>query len=187
VPFIRSDAHHILSDRNLSPRSKRIANYWLSIWDGDNCPAREAVTPAPIKDLLPGLIFFQVIPGRSVTVRMAGTDFLTLLKFELTGSDWLAVTPQQDRAQRLEVFTAVAQGAIGFSRWTFPHYWLGETSCEKLLLPLSPRPGTEAIPVLGLWTGRRPECGRTIRPISRPFRFPKILDLAFSKKGGPVC
>jgi hypothetical protein len=187
VPFIRSDAHHILSDRNLSPRSKRIANYWLSIWDGDNCPAREAVTPAPIKDLLPGLIFFQVIPGRSVTVRMAGTDFLTLLKFELTGSDWLAVTPQQDRAQRLEVFTAVAQGAIGFSRWTFPHYWLGETSCEKLLLPLSPRPGTEAIPVLGFvdWqaAGMRPDHQADLAAIP----LPQILDLAFFKKGGPVC
>ena len=131
MPFTHSDAHHILSVHSLSPRSKRIADYWLSIWDGDKCPAREAVAPGPIKDLLPGLIFFQVIPDHLVTVRMAGTDFGHLLKLELTGRDWLAVTPQEDRAERLRIFSAVTQGAIAVTRWTFPHPWLGETVCEN--------------------------------------------------------
>ncbi|HEX4270478.1 MAG TPA: PAS domain-containing protein [Rhizomicrobium sp.] len=187
MPFIKSDAHHILSERNLSLRCKRIADYWLSIWDGDECPARDAVTPAPIKDLLPGLIFFQVVPDRSVTVRMAGTDFLNLLKFELTGSDWLAVTPLQDRDERLTVFSRVARGNIAFSRWTFSHYWQGETSCEKLLLPLRARPGTEGIPILGFvdWpaAGIQPDDQPSLAAIPPP----QILDLAFFTKGGRIC
>lgn len=171
VPFTHSDAYHILSDRKLSPRSKRIADYWLSLWDGDDLPPRQAISPAAIKDLLPALIFFEVVPAHSVRVRMAGTDFGQLLKFELTGRDWLAVTPQHDRAERLAVFSAVAEGAIAVNRWTFPHYWLGETVCEKLLLPLKPLPAPTSFPFLALSTGLPRDRSWIVKPIFRSFRF----------------
>jgi len=122
-----------------------MASYWLSLWDGDTPPSRKAIAPADIKPLLPGVIFFQFNPDRSVSVRMAGTDFCTLLNRELTGTDWLSVTPHGDRDMRLHVFSRIAQGAIGFNRWRFPRRLFGTVACEKLLLPLCADDGEPAI------------------------------------------
>jgi hypothetical protein len=187
VVFIRSDANHIQSDCSLSPRSKRIADYWLSIWKDNPCPSRPTTAPVQIKDFLSGLIFFQVVPGCSITVRMAGTDFLTLLKYELTGKDWLAETPFQDREERLAIYSQVACGSIAIGRWTFQRHQMGETCCEKLLLPMRPRPGVDGIPVLGFvdWTsaGMRPD--HPPCPASIPL--PQIIDLAIFTKDIGAC
>ncbi len=182
--FTKPVAQHILSGQALSPRTQRIAEYWLSLWDEDNLPARRAIAPSRIKDLLPGLIFFQVVPDRSVTVRMAGTDFCTLLRQELSGADWLQATPPSDRAIRLGVFSAVARGAVGLGQWRFSHPWLSTVCCEKLLLPLRPEP--PGAPVLGFvdWTALRRSCNReTDLDVIAP---PQILDCHFTE-GGRIC
>ena len=99
-------------------------------------------------------MFFRVVLGRSVTVRMAGTNLYALLKQELTGKDWLAVTCREDREARLSVFSDVARGSIALGRWAFPQDARRVIRCEKLLLPLRPALGDTEIPVLGFidWT-----------------------------------
>lgn len=149
-------AQHILSDTDISPRCQRIASYWLSLWDDNvSLPTRGAIAPSQIKPLLSGIIVFQVVPGRSAHVRMAGTDFCTLLKFEPTGMDWLAITPAADRTERLRVFSSVARGAIGRNRWRFLRPGADDAGCDKLLLPLKPEGG--GIPILGFvdWSAVR--------------------------------
>ncbi|HEY0266078.1 MAG TPA: PAS domain-containing protein [Rhizomicrobium sp.] len=185
--FTKTTAQHILSERKLCPRTERIALYWLSLWDGDILPARAAIHPGDIKDLLPGLIFFEVVPRRTVTVRMAGTDFCTLLKRELTGADWLQATPQPDRATRLAVFSQVARGAIGFGRWNFSRPWHGMIACEKLLLPLRPEPQLRGVPVLGFVDWSPVRHGRDRDPVLDAIAPPQILDPAFFPEGGKIC
>ncbi len=157
VSLTQSQAQHVLSRSGLTPRSQQIADYWLSLWTHDAPPARTQVNPAAIKPLLPGIIFFMVIPQQSVHVGMAGTGFHTYLGREITGADWLALTPEDARWLRLSTFSTVAQGAIAINRWRFRIFENSICSCEKLLLPLKPEQG-EALPVLGHvdWHDARP-------------------------------
>lgn len=80
---------------------------------------------------------------------MAGTHLYKLLNFELTGADWLAITPRRDRDARLAVFSDVASGGIALGRWTFPQDGHRAIRCEKLLLPLRAGAGDDAVAVLG--------------------------------------
>ena len=152
--FSKDNASRILSSCTLAPRTALIADYWLSGWDADGYPARASIAPSKIKPLLPGVVLFHVVPGQSVMVRMAGTNLYALLKTELTGKDWLAVTRREHRNARLSAFSAVARGSIALGRWTFPQENRRAIRCEKLLLPLRPALGADEIPVLGFidWT-----------------------------------
>lgn len=147
--FSQEDTRRILSNCTLAPRTARIAEYWLSLWDADGYPARASISPSQIKPLLPGVVIFRVVPGRSVMVRMAGTHLYKLLNFELTGADWLAITPRKDRDARLAIFSNVAQGGMALGRWAFPQEGRCAVRCEKLLLPLRAAPGDDATAVLG--------------------------------------
>jgi hypothetical protein len=149
VDFSKDAACRIFSNCNLAPRTSRIAEYWLSIWDGECLPARASIAPTQIKPLLSGVIIFRVVPGQSVTVRMAGTGHYAVLKFELTGQDWLAATSRKDQAARLAILSDVARGGMALGRWIFPQKFGREIRCEKLLLPLRPESGDSGIPVLG--------------------------------------
>jgi hypothetical protein len=187
VALVKSDALHLLSQIEFSPRCKQIAEYWLSIWDGDLLPQRGRVEIARIKSLLPGVILFDVVPNKSVKVRLAGTEFWSILKLQLTGGDWLAMTPLKDRAERLRIFSAVARGAIGFNQWGFEIEQRGMAVGEKLLLPLRGNAEDTAIPVLGFvdWM-RSPEyCGGglSLERIARP----ALLGPALQMKGGLLC
>jgi hypothetical protein len=187
VALVKTDALNLLSQIEFSPRCKQIADYWLSIWDGDLLPQRGRVQPVRIKSLLPGVILFDVVPNKSVKVRLAGTEFWSILKLQLTGGDWLAMTPLRDRAERLRIFSDVARGGIGFNQWGFEIEQRGMAVGEKLLLPLLGGPGDAAIPVLGFvdWV-RAPEyCGGglSLERIARP----ALLGPALQMKGGLLC
>jgi hypothetical protein len=57
-----------------------------------------------------------VRPGESVHCRIAGTVMKIALGSNLSGQDWLAITPPRYREQRLARYSAVAEGAIGVGR-----------------------------------------------------------------------
>lgn len=147
--FSKDEVSRIFADCTLAPRTAQIADYWLSLWDADGFATRASISPSQIKPLLPGVIIFRVVPGQSVTVRMAGTHLYRLLNFELTGADWLAITPRKDRDARLAVFSDVASGSVALGRWTFPQDGRRAIRCEKLLLPLRAGADDEAVAVLG--------------------------------------
>lgn len=197
MKFSKDEVSRIFSNCTFASRTAQIADYWLSLWDADGYPARASIAPSQIKPLLPGLIFFRVVLGRSVTVRMAGTNLYALLKVELTGKDWLAVTRREDRDARLSTFSAVARGNIALGRWTFPQGDRRAIRCEKLLLPLRPASGDSEIPVLGFidWTPsviEEPDVSlKTVPlpemigdPLSRA-RAPAISADTPKKQGGP--
>jgi hypothetical protein len=148
VSLNKTTAQDILSFHTLSPRTQQIADYWLSLWDGDTLPARADIRPAAIKALLPQMIFFWVTPHQAVRVGLAGTAFRFMCKKEISHCDWLALTPQEGRIVRLSIFSLVAHGTIGFNVWRFPQITGKTYNCEKLLLPLRAESGTD-IPVLG--------------------------------------
>ncbi|OJT96820.1 MAG: hypothetical protein BGN82_07800 [Alphaproteobacteria bacterium 65-7] len=186
MPPTKSQAQHVLAHRSLTPRSQQIADYWLSLWDQNTPPARAQVNPAAIKPLLPGIIFFMVVPNMSVHVGMAGTGFRAHLGREITGADWLALTPESTRPGRLSVFSAVVHGAIACNHWRFPAFQNSICSCEKLLLPLRPEQGA-AIPVLGHvdWHDARPHG-------PAPFELdaispPNLLESVPSRTGEATC
>jgi hypothetical protein len=163
VPLEKNDLRRILAKVDFSERCQQLADYWLSLWRDNALPARDTIDPARIKGLLPGVIIFEVVPDRSVKIGLAGTDFRTALKVELSGADWLARTPPKDRAERLRVFSAVARGAIAFNRWCFIHNvpGVGVAACEKLLLPLQAGNDKAITPVLGFvdWSDARRKSG----------------------------
>jgi hypothetical protein len=111
--FDRGAALRIVSDLELAPSNRKFIEYWLSLWSGNALPERNAIKPADLKPLLSNLIMFDVVPSKSVTVRLAGTNFNFTLGTELTGEDWIAAAPPDYRGERLRVFTDIASGAIG--------------------------------------------------------------------------
>jgi hypothetical protein len=189
VPLAKIDARQILSQIDFSPRCRQIADYWLSIWDGDLLPGRSCINPASIKPLLPGVIIFEVVPGMSVTVGLSGTDFQSALKCELTAADWLNRTPLKGRAKRLRIFSQIARGAIGFNRWCFTHdvQGVGVAICEKLLLPLRPDGDDAAICVLGFvdWSDARQKFGCRIN--LEYIAPPELIGREFLTDGGLMC
>src|SRR5579864_936792 len=189
VPLEKIDARQVLSQIDFSPRCRQIADYWLSIWDGDLLPRRGCINPASIKSLLPGVIIFEVVPGASVTVGLSGTDFQSALKCELTAADWLNRTPLKDRTQRLRIFSQVAQGAIGFNRWCFTHalQGVGVAICEKLLLPLRPDRNDAANFVLGFvdWSDTRQKFGCKID--LEHIAPPELIGRESLTEGGLMC
>lgn len=97
----------------LGQHGQRVANYWLSLWRGDALPLRADFKPRDVADQLPCICIFDVIPGESVRCRLFGSILAQGIGRDITGEDWLAMTPEPMRAARLERFSTVARGAIG--------------------------------------------------------------------------
>jgi hypothetical protein len=90
-----------------------VAQYWLSLWRDDALPLRADFKPRDVADQLPSIAIFDVVPDKSVRCRLFGSVLAQGLGRDVTGEDWLALTPEPMRAARLERFSAVARGAIG--------------------------------------------------------------------------
>jgi hypothetical protein len=91
----------------------RLGRYWLSLWRDDRLPMRTDFKPKQVVELLPALSIFDVVPDVSVHCRLAGSRVVEGAGQDITGKDWLAMTPPDIRAARLSRFSDVARGAIG--------------------------------------------------------------------------
>ena len=100
----------------VDPLNLQMVEVWLSLSGNGALPRREAFDPAAVSELLRGCGLFDVKPGESVTCRIAGMVLKLIFGPDVTGTDWLAMTPVRHRAQRLARYSAVAQGAIGVGR-----------------------------------------------------------------------
>ena len=107
----KSIAEAAIAKLGLKLANQSLANYWLSLWQGDALPARAQFRPGKLKALLPYLIMFDIVPDESATVRLAGTGFRRILGEDITGRDWLAMTTARHRPVRLRNLSAVARGA----------------------------------------------------------------------------
>ena len=97
----------------LSASNIKLAQYWLSLWDGDELPHRAQLSPARMKDLLPGIGIFEVRAGVSSRCRLAGTAIQHALGREIAGLDWRSYTRPNQQAERLMRNSAIANGAVG--------------------------------------------------------------------------
>jgi hypothetical protein len=141
----------------LDPLNRRFANYWLSLWDGDQPPERAAFQPGRVPELLPGIAITEVRPGESVRIRLAGTAIEAGLGMDLTGKDWLALTPPAQRMTRLERFATLLKGAasrnikrgvslagtpISAEEMQFPFAGVGEDGTRLLISHIAWRAGS---------------------------------------------
>ncbi len=133
--FDRGAAFKIVSDLELAPANRRLVHHWLSLWHGNVLPGRSAIKPSDLKSLLPNLIMFDVVPGRTVVVRLAGTNYNFVLGMELTGRDWIDLAPVEYRAERLRIFSDIAMGAIGRGVRSIEMKAGDRRSSEEILLP----------------------------------------------------
>lgn len=120
----------------LSAANAKLARYWLSLWDGDQLPLRSQLSPAQMKDLLPGIGIFEVRAGESSRCRLAGTAIQRALGREIAGSDWRAYTPAAQHAERLQRNCAIASGGVGIGirNTATPE---GQSTTQELQLPFA--------------------------------------------------
>ncbi|HEY5337201.1 MAG TPA: PAS domain-containing protein [Rhizomicrobium sp.] len=111
--FDKAAAQRCFDDEPLGPNCDRVARYWLSLWRGGELPVRADFRPRDVAEQLPSLALFEVVPEHSVRCRLFGSVLAQGLGQDVTGKDWLALTPEASRPLRLERFSTVALGAIG--------------------------------------------------------------------------
>jgi hypothetical protein len=95
------------------PDGSCVAEYWLSLWRGNELPQRADFRPRVVVDQLPVISIFEVVPGKSVHCRLHGSALAQGHGEDITGKDWLAMTEPEDRPMRLRRWSDVAHGAIG--------------------------------------------------------------------------
>ena len=110
--FKKEVAEKAIRSLHLEASNQQFADYWLSLWQDDDLPARASFSPARLKAILPSLLMYDVIPEQSVIIRLAGTGYDLILGPSLAGKDWIALTPEDYRATRLQTFSTIARGAV---------------------------------------------------------------------------
>lgn len=118
-------------------KNMALARYWLSLWDGDKPPARAALNPAHMKELLPGIAIMSCRPDEGLHCRLAGSAIAMGLGVDITGRDLLALTPPQFRKARLDRASRVAMGAVSRRHQKFLSRAMGPILVEDIQLPLS--------------------------------------------------
>ena len=115
LSFDRHIAEEAFAVLPLVETNRQLADYWLSLWDGDALPVRKSFSPGAVRGHLPGLMIQEVKPGASLIVRLCGTAISQAFGRDLTGCDLIALSPPETRAERLERNSKVAEGAVGLA------------------------------------------------------------------------
>ena len=122
----------------LSANCRTVADSWLSLWDGDQWPARESFRPVKLGPLLRNIILLDVVPGQSAQVRLAGTGITNILGMELTGLDWLGTVTGERRELRLNELSRIARGAIAVGCRTVTLAHGPQQTVREIVLPFRP-------------------------------------------------
>jgi hypothetical protein len=139
----------MIADLEFAPSNRQLVDYWLSLCQDDKLPDRSAFRPADVRPLLANLVIYDVVPGKSVTVRLAGTTFNIALGLELKGRDWVKLAPENHRPQRLRGFTDIAMGAIGRGLRRVEMLPTGYYTFEGIMLPCHADRNSDVHPVVG--------------------------------------
>lgn len=114
--FDQLAAARAIENLDLRERNRKLARYWLSIWTDGLPPPRSAISPAKIKDLLPGIAIFERRIDGNYYCRLAGSAISMGLGMDPTGLDIIAITPPDHRTARRERYENVLGGAISRAR-----------------------------------------------------------------------
>jgi hypothetical protein len=81
-----------------TPKAKEFAHYWSRIRRDGLVPSRNDFNPAEVKSLLSGVSIYEFKARDEITIRLAGTRVVNTLGQEVTGSNYLALWPENFRA-----------------------------------------------------------------------------------------
>ena len=145
--FSHSAATRRIREAVFGKANRRLADYWLALWQGESLPAWERFRMSDIPDLEPGISVFELHPEGVLMCIACGSAVERSLGVDLTGKDWLALSSPDQRASRLAGFTAIASGKVGHAV-RYAQHRSGEVHyIEEILLPFAQRSGG-ATPVL---------------------------------------
>ncbi len=138
--FSKALAERCFTENPPGPDGRRLADYWLSLWRGDELPLRADWRPRDITDQLPLIAIFDVVPDKSVQCRLHGSALAQASGEDITGKDWLAMTAPEDRPMRLQRWSDVARGAIGRGLRPGRRQSGEPCHCEEMMLPFGDVP-----------------------------------------------
>lgn len=131
----KSLARAVIDSLRLDTLNWEVAEYWLSLWSAAGPPRREQFEPRRLKDHLPAIAIFEVMPDGPVICRLAGTFVEAALGHDLTGHDLLEFTPPAEREQRIENTRMIVAGAISHGLRQFRNLDGSETVAAEIALP----------------------------------------------------
>ncbi len=135
--FSKNTVETILAGIDLEESNRAFVQHWLTLWQGNELPARNQLNPAKMKRFLTKMMILDVVPDRAVTVRLAGTGLTAVLEVELAGKDWISLAPEHYRQERLRIFSEIARGALGVGYRQIDLMHDEAMTCEEVILPLS--------------------------------------------------
>jgi hypothetical protein len=147
----KAAAEEALEKLRLSPDNRAFAGYWLSLWQGDELPFRQAFNPWHIRELVPNLIEFEAVPQTRVTIRKAGREIVQIAREELDGVDWVMGAPVRERGVRMRSFTKLTDGAISIVRRRLTMASGPPLYNEELSLPFAPHGGIHPVVAHADW------------------------------------
>jgi len=133
-------------------------------------PSRSDFNPKQVSALLPTLFMFQVWPDRGVSCRVSGTAIVRTLGVEISGKDYLEMTPAHFRAERLRRYTAYVHGMIGRSYRQIDLNSGQSVLVEELALPFGDMREDGSFHVLLQCDGLEPP------PEARATNLPRVFD-----------
>jgi hypothetical protein len=145
--FSKNAVETILAKVDLEEINRAFVQHWLSLWQGDELPARTQLNPSKMKRFLTKMMILDVVPDQGVTIRLAGTGLTAVLEMELAGKDWIALAPEHYREERLRIFSDIARGAFGVGHRRVDLLHDETMTCEEVILPLASS-ATGTIPVI---------------------------------------
>ena len=122
-----------------SARAQRFFDYWHSLPKDGFVPRRESFDPAAVAPLLPDLILCRYEFGAPprVVFKLVGSRHVDRWGRDLTGQDYLAFLPDQDRAATWQRLRSVVEHPCGTHGYRAEAYRSGKVVLlETLILPL---------------------------------------------------
>jgi hypothetical protein len=115
VRFSKALADEGFAQISLAAENRRLASYWLSLWEVDELPQWRHYDPSRVRDLLPGIAIMEIKASTYVRMKLSGSAVNAAFGHDLSGQDVLAVTKESDRATRLARNSQIAEGCASWA------------------------------------------------------------------------
>lgn len=90
------------------PNTRAIAEYWDSLRDGRDAPARDDLSPAELSSLLGHVFILQRVDAQHAVFRLAGTELCALYQREFREHNFLSLWRGADRLHMTALLAAAA-------------------------------------------------------------------------------
>lgn len=143
---------------------RRFARLWQQWRGAELVPARAAVRPRDMPDLLPHIVIVEVRSETEAILRLVGTAMRDMTGVELTGLNWIDLSPGQERAvrgRRMVLETSHPCGGVTVT--SLANSRGGFTEVEYIVFPVTPNDPDNPPQLLAL-----------IQPLARKFEMTPI-------------